>query len=111
MIQDRQVLIPLEYAEKHNVMLRDLVEKKNNPQIEELVFDMASRANANVTKVQSMCSRLPKEANPVFRQLTPIQHYLELLEKLQFNMYEPELHQRNHQLPLSLLAKKLRRDF
>ena len=50
-INTRDILIPLEYAEKHKVQLRSLVEKKKTPELEELVFDLASRANANVTKV------------------------------------------------------------
>ena len=50
-INSRDILIPLEYFEKHNVYLRDLVEKKKSKELEDLVFDMATRANANVTKV------------------------------------------------------------
>ena len=50
-INTRDILIPLEYAEKHKVQLRSLVEKKKTSELEELVFDLASRANANVTKV------------------------------------------------------------
>ena len=50
-INTRDILIPLEYAEKHQVQLRSLVEKKKTPELEELVFDLSSRANANVTKV------------------------------------------------------------
>ena len=51
-INSRDILIPLEYCEKHNVYLRDLVEKKKSKELEDLVFDMATRANANVTKVR-----------------------------------------------------------
>ena len=50
-INSRDILIPLEYAEKYQVQLRDLVEKKKSKELEDLIFDLASRANANVTKV------------------------------------------------------------
>ena len=50
-IKSRDILIPLEYAEKYQVQLRDLVEKKKSKELEDLIFDLASRANANVTKV------------------------------------------------------------
>ena len=50
-INSRDILIPLEYAEKYKVQLRDLVEKKKSKELEDLIFDLASRANANVTKV------------------------------------------------------------
>ena len=50
-LKSRDILIPLEYAEKYQVKLRDLVEKKKSKELEDLIFDLASRANANVTKV------------------------------------------------------------
>ena len=50
-INSRDILIPIEYAEKYKVQLRDLVEKKKSKELEDLIFDLASRANANVTKV------------------------------------------------------------
>ena len=52
MIQTREILLPLEYTVKHHVNPRDLVEKKNNEKIEEMIFDIASVANANLTKVR-----------------------------------------------------------
>ena len=51
MIKTREILIPLEYTAKHHVNPRDLVEKKNSEKLEEMVFDIASVANANLTKV------------------------------------------------------------
>ena len=53
-INSRDILIPLEYAEKYQVQLRDLVEKKKSKELEDLIFDLASRANANVTKVTQL---------------------------------------------------------
>ena len=50
-ISSRHVLLPLDLAAKHKVDLRNLVEKKNNENIEEMIFDMATIANANLTKV------------------------------------------------------------
>ena len=37
MIQTREILLPLEYTVKHQVNPRDLVEKKNNEKIEEMI--------------------------------------------------------------------------
>ena len=54
MIQTREILLPLEYTVKHQVNPRDLVEKKNNEKIEEMIFDIASVANANLTKVRKI---------------------------------------------------------
>ena len=47
----REILLPLEYTVKHDVNLRHLVEKKNNENLENMVFDIATLANANLTKV------------------------------------------------------------
>merc|ERR1711935_227683 len=110
-INTRDILIPLEYAEKHQVQLRSLVEKKKTPELEELVFDLSSRANANVTKVHSLRSRLPVDAYPILRQLTPVENYLSQLEHVQFDMFHPSLTTRNHLLALNLMSKKWRGRF
>lgn len=60
MIQTREILLPLEFTVKHQVNPRDLVEKKNNEKIEEMIFDIASVANANLTKVKKIVVYLVK---------------------------------------------------
>ena len=91
MVQSREILIPLDFCSKHKIELRNLVEKKNSIELEEMVFDAASRAHANLTKVKSMRSRIPNSAHPIFRQLTPTEHFLDELGSVNFNLFDKSL--------------------
>ena len=58
-----------------------------------------------------MRSKIPQEANDMFRHLTPTEEYLKNLEKYNFNMYHPTLFQRNDLLALKLSTKKWSKKF
>ena len=53
-MKSREIVIPLEFIAAHKVDMRRLVEKKNDEKIEEMIFDIATVAHANLTKIQSM---------------------------------------------------------
>ena len=55
-MKTREIVIPLEFIAAHKVDMRRLVEKKNDEKIEEMIFDIATVAHANLTKIQSMRS-------------------------------------------------------
>ena len=55
-MKTREILIPLEFIAAHKVDMRRLVEKKNDQKMEEMIFDIATVAHANLTKVQSLRS-------------------------------------------------------
>jgi len=111
LMQKRELLVPLEFTAKHKINPREIIEKRNSKVIEDLVFDVASIANANLTKVQSMRSKIPSEAHDIFRQLTPSEIFLKNLESANFNMYESSLSQRDHFLPLRLVKKRWQSKF
>ena len=53
-----------------------------------------------------MRSKIPYEANDVFRGLTPVEHYLKSLESVNFDLFHPSLSQRNDLLALQLFKKR-----
>ena len=53
-----------------------------------------------------MRSKIPLEANDVFRGLAPVEHYLKSLETVNFDLFHPSLSQRNDLLALQLAKKK-----
>ena len=111
MVQSREILIPLDYCSKHKIELRNLVEKKNSTEMEEMIFDAASRAHANLTKVKSYRSRIPYTANPIFRQLTPTEHFLDELGRVNFNLFDKSLNRRYDGLAWALQKKKWKNEF
>ena len=111
MVQSREILIPLDFCSKHKIELRNLVEKKNSIELEEMVFDAASRAHANLTKVKSMRSRIPNSAHPIFRQLTPTEHFLDELGAVNFNLFDKSLSNRYDGLAWALQKKKWKKEF
>ena len=58
-----------------------------------------------------MRSKIPLDANPVFRQLTPTEHFLDELAAVNFNLFDPRLGQRFDGLPWALQKKKWRNEF
>lgn len=111
LMQTREILVPLEFSPKHEVNLRDFVEKKNNANIENMIFDIATLANANLTKVQSMRSKIPVEAHDIFRQLNPTEDYLKNLENANFNLFDPSLSQKNNLLAFNIMKLKWKQTF
>jgi len=110
-VQSREILIPLDFCSKHKIELRNLVEKKNSTEMEEMVFDAASRAHANLTKVKSMRSKIPSTAHPIFRQLTPTEHFLDELGAVNFNLFDKRLNGRYDGLAWALQKKKWKKQF
>ncbi|CBY11825.1 unnamed protein product [Oikopleura dioica] len=110
-MKTREIVIPLEFIAAHKVDMRRLVEKKNDEKIEEMIFDIATVAHANLTKIQSMRSKIPDQAHDIFRQLTGAETYLKNLQAKNFNLFDPSLSVRNDFLALQIFKKKMKREF
>ncbi|CBY41027.1 unnamed protein product [Oikopleura dioica] len=68
-------------------------------------------AHANLTKIQSMRSKIPDQAHDIFRQLTGAETYLKNLQAKNFNLFDPSLSVRNDFLALQIFKKKMKREF
>lgn len=87
--------IPVKLAEKHG-----LVEKKDGqPEIRidsreklcDVVFEMASVANAHLVKARQLSGTVPAEAQPVLLPAVPAQVILDSLNRVQFDVFDPRL--------------------
>lgn len=122
--QRNKVYIPLELLVKYKVSQNELIRGSNEKKIKDLVFDLASTANAHVEKVgnysvlkrvvklaliycrfyfrfqaRSLMNTVPKEAKVGLMTAVSTVSYLERLRRVDFNIYDGRLMERNNLLP------------
>lgn len=96
------------------------------------IYEMASRANSHLMKVNENCllhnilwfvyviklmyefffqakklEEVDKHIKSIFLPFVPLQLYLDNLQKVDFNVFDKRLQERNHLLPMKLLWYKM----
>ncbi|KAH9507633.1 NADH dehydrogenase (ubiquinone) complex I, assembly factor 6 [Bulinus truncatus] len=107
----RQVHIPIEILVKHKVSQEEIIRGKNSQAVKDSVFDLASTANLHLTKARSLKSSLPPQSYLIFLNARVCDHYLQSLQKVDFNIFDGKLQQKNPLLAYQMLLNKLRRRF
>jgi len=111
----RHVVLPLDLLKHHKVDVRKLMlggrntELVNFKELEELVFDLSSRAVGLITltrKNQDKIYKKNKDLRKLFTILiAPSEMWLKNLEKVQFDIFSKELQKRNDSLALELAKR------
>ncbi|XP_059147737.1 NADH dehydrogenase (ubiquinone) complex I, assembly factor 6-like [Physella acuta] len=107
----RQVFLPMETLAKHRVSQEDIVRGKISQQVKDAVFDVASIANHHLTKARSLKDSLPPQSQLVFLNASVCDHYLKTLQKVDFNIFDGKLQQRNPLLAMEMYLHRLRKKF
>ena len=109
----RHVVLPLDLIAQHNVDVRDLIYTRENQggmttnkQIEDLIFDLSSRAVGYITMTRSQfkfkdekTDKQVKEFKKLFCiSIAPSEAFLNSLEKHHFDIFSKELQKRNDKL-------------
>jgi len=111
-----RMVIPAEITAKHSVSQEDVF--RNGPAakgIDDAVFDFATIANDNLVTAREMFKegggRVPQDAMPVFGTGVPIATFLERLEAVNFNAFDPSLQLRSWKLPWQIWRSYYKRTF
>lgn len=95
----QQIYLPEELMLKHNLTLDDHFEAAQDPtkgaKLAPVVFDVACRAMDHLREARALQQELPKSSRAAFLPVVATSLYLEKLEKLNFNAYDPTLFQRS----------------
>lgn len=106
LLQHREVRFPKEIMDEHGLTPRMLENKpKTFPELEDVVFAIASAANTHIESARAI-EGLPAAAKQVLLPAVPCALYLEKLQSVDFDIYDPALHRRDGMLPAKLWKHK-----
>ncbi|TYZ62432.1 hypothetical protein PybrP1_008674 [[Pythium] brassicae (nom. inval.)] len=95
----QQIYLPDELMLRHNVTADDHFEASEDPakgaKLAPVVFDVACRAMEHLRAARELQGALPKEARAALLPVVSTALYLEKLEHVNFNAYDPSLVQRS----------------
>ncbi|KAK9148006.1 hypothetical protein Scep_006763 [Stephania cephalantha] len=94
--RSRQVsYIPSEVASKHGLLVnyggRTQVRMDSREKLSDAVFEIASVANDHLQKARELAKTVPAESLSVLLPAVPAQVFLDSLERVQFDVFDPRL--------------------
>ncbi|KAJ0407360.1 hypothetical protein P43SY_004788 [Pythium insidiosum] len=112
----QQLYLPEELIRKHALSDDDIVAATSDPEkgkrLAPVVFDIACRAMEHLHLARSLRREVPAAARPALLPLVPAASYLEQLERVNFNVFDPSLSQSSPlQLHLQILKHYFLRDY
>ncbi|KZS13440.1 UPF0551 protein [Daphnia magna] len=93
---------------QHKVSQNDILKGIDDKRMKDLIFDVASSANAHIEKAKTIMPKMSSEARLALIPLLSVVSYLEQLRKVDFNVFDSRLSQRNPLLPWKMWWNKFR---
>lgn len=94
-----KALTSFDVCEQHGVALHELLAAAENPEegakAAPVVFAVACRAMEHLREARALAKDVPKLARPAFLPLVSTSLFLDELEKVNFNAFDPRLQQRS----------------
>lgn len=108
-----RMVIPAEITAKHGVSQEEVFRKgPASKGIEDAVFELATIANDHVVTAREMFGgKVPRVAMPIFGAGVPIVSFLERLQGVDFDAFDPALQQRQWDLPWRVWRSYYKRTF
>ncbi|KAI9020847.1 Squalene/phytoene synthase [Phycomyces nitens] len=101
-LSQKRSVLPAQITAKHGISQEDLFRQGQVDGLEDAIFEVATAANDQLLTARSMLETVPRQAFPVLLAAVPYIKYLEKLEKVNFNVFDPSLQRKDWKLPLSL---------
>ncbi|XP_070604146.1 NADH dehydrogenase (ubiquinone) complex I, assembly factor 6 isoform X2 [Erythrolamprus reginae] len=101
----RKMFLPMDICMLHDVSQEDFIRNKEAKKIKDIVYDIASQAHVHLEHARSFKKNVPAKAFPAFLCTVAIEDYLHKIQKADFNIFHPSLHQKNTLLPLYLYIR------
>ncbi|CEJ02380.1 hypothetical protein RMCBS344292_16387 [Rhizopus microsporus] len=96
-LSQRRLVLPAEHNVSQENVFRGEIEG-----LEDAVYDVATAAYDQLLTARSLLKSVPDSAFPVLLSAVPYVKYLESLEKVNFNPFDPLLQKRDWKMPLIL---------
>ncbi|KAG8133800.1 hypothetical protein E2320_011548 [Naja naja] len=96
---------------KHGVSQEDFIRNNEAKKIKDIVYDIASQAHVHLEHARSFKKNVPAIAFPAFLCTVAIEDYLHKIQKADFNIFHPSLHQKSTLLPLHLYIRSWKKAY
>ncbi|KRT78295.1 hypothetical protein AMK59_7113, partial [Oryctes borbonicus] len=89
------ISLPQDLLAKNKVSHEEILRAKKSQQLEECVYEVASRAHQHLTMSRNLFGQVPNEARDVFLPSVSVELYLERLQKVHYDIFHPSLQHRS----------------
>ncbi|XP_058420630.1 NADH dehydrogenase (ubiquinone) complex I, assembly factor 6 isoform X1 [Diceros bicornis minor] len=107
----RRVFLPMDICMLHGVSQEDFLREKQDKNVRDVVYDIASQAHLHLKHARSFHKSVPVKAFPAFLQTVALEDYLKKIQQVDFDIFHPSLQQKNTLLPLSLYIRSWRKRY
>jgi NADH dehydrogenase [ubiquinone] 1 alpha subcomplex assembly factor 6 len=99
--------MPIDMLLKYKVTQHDLIKKKSDSNLNDLIFDMCNQSNQHLIKTKNLLSQINnRDVHLVFLNLVNIQLFLKRIQQNNFNVFSDNLHERDGFMPLRVFLAK-----
>lgn len=103
--------VPQEILAKNRVSQEDILRSKSSEKLNECTYEIAVRAHQHLTKVRSLAENIPKEVRGALLPAVPIFMYLDNLQKVNYDVFHPDLSRRSWKLLPNLWLSNFRNKY
>ncbi|KAL1930794.1 hypothetical protein VTP01DRAFT_10956 [Rhizomucor pusillus] len=101
-LSQKRLVLPAEITAKYNISQEQVFREGHAEGLEDAIFEVATVANDHLLTARSMLKNVPASAFPSLLFAIPSARYLEKLEQVNFNIFDPKLHRKDWKLPIVL---------
>ncbi|XP_042320017.1 NADH dehydrogenase (ubiquinone) complex I, assembly factor 6 isoform X2 [Sceloporus undulatus] len=106
-----RIFLPMDICMLHGVSQEDFIRRKQEKKMQDVIYDIASQAHVHLEHARSFRKSVPPKAFPAFLCTVAIEDYLNQIQKVDFNIFHPSLHQKNTLLPLHLYIRSWKKTY
>ncbi|XP_053106866.1 NADH dehydrogenase (ubiquinone) complex I, assembly factor 6 isoform X2 [Hemicordylus capensis] len=107
----RKVFLPMDICMLHGVSQEDFIRCSQAKNVKDVVYDLASQAHVHLEHARSFKKNVPIKAFPAFLYTAALEDYLNKIQKVDFNIFNPSLHRKNTLLPLYLYIRSWKKTY
>ncbi|XP_076234315.1 NADH dehydrogenase (ubiquinone) complex I, assembly factor 6 homolog sicily [Calliopsis andreniformis] len=104
--RNRVNTLPEDILMKYGVSTEAIFQNISSQDLQNVIYDVASRGKLHLDKAISLKAKMKKEVNLIFLPIVCLENYLSELRKADFNIFDARLQKRNSLLPFRLLWRK-----
>ncbi|XP_034951301.1 NADH dehydrogenase (ubiquinone) complex I, assembly factor 6 isoform X1 [Chelonus insularis] len=104
--QKRIMVLPQDILLRHSVSSESVFRGESSKALNEVIFEVASRANQHLEKADSIRKNIKHNLSHIFLPAVNIAKYLKRLQHSDFNVFDSKLYKKQNMLPFHLYYAK-----
>lgn len=90
--------VPQEVLIRHKVSQEEVLRAKPSERLNDCTYEIAVRAHQHLTKARNLSENVPQEVRSVLLPAVPASHYLDKLQQVNYDIFNPSLKRRSWKL-------------